>query len=365
MENITHVGMDVHKETIVVAYSRNPGVAQMLGDYPNTELGIKRLLRGLSGLGHRSEIKTCYEAGPCGYALKRVMDKQGWECQVVAPSLIPVQSGNRIKTDARDAKKLAVLYSSNQLSFVTVPKAEQEAVRNLVRCRQDVQNDLKRVRQRLNHFLIRSGHSYGKGRWSKLHLSWIRQLKFVHASDQTTLEQYLSQQDYLQLQLKAVDQSIGGIATSEPYRKQVETLCGFRGIKTLTAMILLSEIVDFKRFANAPELMSYLGLVPSEYSSGGRISRGRITKTGNSHVRKALVEAAWHQRHRAVMSEAMKKSLEKLPDRSRAIALKSMGRLHKKYQQLLMRGKEKQKIVVAVAREMVGFVWHSMVSLEN
>jgi len=366
VKNVTHVGMDVHKRNIVVAKSQYAGQAEMVGEYPNTEKGVHQLRKALQTIQKESDVKLCYEAGPCGFALKRILDQYGYDCSVVAPSLIPVQVGNRIKNDTRDAKKLAKLFASHQLTFIHVCDEKQESVRNVVRCREDMMGNIRRTRQRVNHFLIRKGITYDDGsHWTKKHMAWLHQLQMKEEYDQETLGEYLYHLDQLLDSLARLDRKIADIAQSPEYKGKVDALCAFRGVNILTAMILISEVVDFSRFRNPKELMAYLGMVPSEYSSGATTRRGSITKTGNSRVRKALTETAHHYRHKPIVGDRMKKVMKELPSELCLPPMKAMHRLNKRYYAMLLRGKPKQKVVVAVGRELIGFIWHSMVLVEQ
>lgn len=363
--NSRYIGMDVHKKNIVVAESIRLGKGEIVGEYENTENGVRKLIKQLKVMKKDKEVKICYEAGPCGYALKRTLDKHGFDCDIVAPSLIPVQSGKRVKTDKRDAIKLATLYGANQLTFISVPDKQKEAVRDLIRCREDVKSDIKRVRQRLNHFLIRHGHIYTRCNWTQVHMQWMKKITFTEPCAQKTFEQYINQKELLETQLIDLDKEIEEIAQTAEYKEKVAALCAFKGIGILTAMVILSEVISFSRFQKAEELMSYLGLVPSEHSSGGQQNKGSITKTGNSRTRRALTEASWHYRHKAIITQRMKKNMENIDSALRLPPTRCLKRLHKKYHHLVYRGKMPQKAVIAIARELVGFIWDSMVQIEQ
>lgn len=365
MKKVNYIGLDVHKKNIVMGESREIGESSITGEYPNTDSGIKKLLRKLNKLLENYELKICYEAGPCGYALKRILDSKGFNCAIVAPSLIPVVTGNKIKTDKRDAMKLARLYRASELGFIEVPDEAKESVRDLVRCRDDIMTDLKRVKQRLNHFLIRHGYHYQGSNWTKMHFKWIQSLELSDKNLQSVLSCYKNEIEFLQMQLDDLDKEIQVIANSEEYKEKVNALCAYRGIGVLTAMIIISEVIDFSRFSNARELMAYLGMVPSEYSSGQTVKKGSITKCGNKRVRHALVEAAHHYRHRPLVTAKMKKDLDNTKAPFRIPPVKALKRLNKKYYQMIYRGKKTQTTVVAVGRELIGFIWHSMILVEN
>lgn len=366
MENISYVAMDVHKESIVMGESREKGKAEIIGEYPNTDSGIKKMLKKLGVISKTATLKICYEAGPCGYALKRILDTHEYICEIVAPSLIPIKSGDRIKTDKRDAIKLARLYRAGELSFIVVPDEQKEAVRDLVRCRDDIMNGVRKLKQQTNHFLIRHGFHYEAGdNWTQGYRTWLKNINFNNSLLQHTRDMYMNSLSMFELQLRDIDKKIEEISRTEEYKDTVTILCAFRGIATLTAMIIISEIVDFERFSNPKELMAYLGVVPREYSSGGSISKGSITKCGNKRVRRALIETSWHYAKNPAITKRMQKDLLKIPAELRTIPIKALKRLNKKYWHLLHKGKAKQKAVVAVSRELIGFIWHSMVSYKQ
>ena len=365
MKKLNNIGLDVHKKNIVMGESHEPGEARITGEFTNTDSGIKKLLKKLDKLSEEFEIKICYEAGPCGYALKRILDSKGYSCEIIAPSLIPVAKGNKIKTDKRDAKKLARLFRAGELTFIQVPDEEKESVRDLVRCRDDVMSDVKRAKQRLNHFLIRHGYHYSGSNWTQGHLKWIQKLELPDKNMQNVLMYYSNEIEFLEMQLNELDKEIHGIAKTEEYSEKVKALCAYKGIGVLTAMIIISEVIDFSRFSNPRELMAYLGMVPSEYSSGQSVTKGPITKCGNKRVRRALVEAAHHYRHHPKITKTMRKDLENTKSPFRVAPVKALKRLNKKYYSMVYRGKKVQTAAVAVGRELIGFIWHSMILIEN
>lgn len=365
MNKISYIGLDVHKKNIVMGESIEAGKGNMTGEFLNTDSGVNKLLKKLKQISNEHDVKICYEAGPCGFTLKRVLEKHGFLCHVVAPSLIPQKAGDKIKTDKRDAIKLARLYRAGELTFISVPDEEKEAVRDLVRCRDDIMTDLKRAKQRLNHFFIRHGYFYAGSNWTLGHYEWINQVDLKNSILNSTLAHYFNEIEFLNMQLKDMDKEIEKIASTEPYREKVKALCAFRGIAILTAMIIISEIIDFSRFSNPKELMAYLGIVPSEYSSGGSVKKGSITKCGNKRVRRALVEAAHHYRHKPVITVKMKKDVQDTKEELRIAPVKALHRLHKKYYHLIFKGKPTQVAVTAVARELSGFIWYNMVLIEK
>jgi len=365
MSKITYVALDVHKKKIVMAKSEKRGESEFVGEYLNYDSGVKKLVKKLKKISEESEVVICYEAGPCGYVLKRVLNKHGFSCEVAAPSLIPTKSGDKIKTDKRDAKKLARLFRSGELTFISVPDEEKESLRDFMRCREDIMTDLKRVKQRLNHFLIRHGYHYMGSNWTKSHLAWIMGIKLGDNRLELTLTHYINQIEYLSVQLYDMDNIIEDIASSEEYREKVKALCAFKGIGVLTAMILISEIFDFSRFSDPRDLMAYLGMVPSEYSSGPNVKRGPITKCGNTRARRVLIEAAHHCRHKPLITAQMKRDLEAVDAELRIAPIKAMKRLNKRYYYLIFKGKPIQVAVVSVARELIGFLWHNMIIVEG
>jgi len=310
------------------------------------------------------EVVCAYEAGPCGYVVQRQFLAEGLACQVVAPSLIPSKPGDRIKTDRRDAKKLAELLRADLLTEVQPPSEEQEAVRDLCRCREDARHDLQRCRHRLGKFLLRKGVHYGQGRaWTERHRQWLFGLRLEPAAAQWTLESCLVGVEQLGVRLQELDRQLEEIAQTQPYREPVGRLRCFRGIDTLTAMVILTELHDIRRFRSARALMAYLGLVPGEHSSGEKTRRGGITKTGNRHLRRVLIEAAWHARHRPAIGKALRQRRQNQPVQAIAIADRAMHRLHRRYWRMLTMGKPPTKVVTAVARELAGFVWATLYSI--
>ena len=292
----------------------------------------------------------------------RELEDAGLECIVVAPALIPVKPGDRIKTDRRDARKLAELLRAGLLTEVHAPTAEQEAVRDLSRAREAVKRDQIRMRHRLSKFLLRRGVRWTRGRkaWTQTHLEWLRGRRLEYAADQAILDDHLLGLEQIESRLTAFDAKLEAVADEAPYREPVGWLRCFRGIDTLTALALVAELHDWRRFASPRALMAYLGLVPSESSSGGKERRGAITRAGNVRLRRLLVEAAWHYRHRPGVSYRLRERRAGQPARVIAIADRAQHRLHARYTRLQARGKTHNKIIVAVGRELVGFLWAAM-----
>ena len=315
---------------------------------------VKKILREAKG-----EVRMCYEAGPCGYALQRTLKELGVDCVVIAPSLIPVKPGERIKTDKRDARKLAEMFRAGLLTEVHPPTEEEESVRDLCRCREDAKADQLRARHRLGKMLLRRGIRWegGKMAWTQGHRRWLRSLTFEHEEAKIVFGDYLLAIEHLDERIKGLDAALSEVAQKEPYQKPVAALRCFQGIDTVTAMTLVAELHDFRRFQSPRELMAYLGLVPSEHSSSERRRLGSITKAGNSHVRRVLIESAWHYRHAPQLGERLRKRREGQPADVIAVADRAALRLHRRFGRLNARGKPIAKVVVAIARELVGFLW--------
>lgn len=360
---ITWVGVDAAKKRHAVAVldprSRAPREFMVTNEPRVLRRLARKLVREAEG-----EVRICYEAGPCGYDLQRQLEaaSPGLVCEVVAPSLIPVQPGKRIKTDRRDARQLVKLYRGDQLTMVHAPTSAQEAVRDLLRCREDGKQDLMRARHRLSKFLLRRGQIYREGRkaWTVGHAAWMSQIGWEHEVDQETFESYRLHISQLVDRLKELSARIEAISQEDPYRVPVGWLRCFRGIDTVTAMTIITELHDVQRFKDARSLMAYLGLVPSEHSSGDRVRRGGLTKAGNSHVRRALIEASWCNRNRPAVGYQLRKRRVGQPAWAIAHADRAMVRLSTRYRRLTARGKPHNKAIAAVAREMAGFVWAAL-----
>jgi transposase len=349
------VGLDVHKESISVAVFQGTGAGRPVVTIPNGPMQIRRLF---SRLKKEGEVRACYEAGSCGYEVYRQLAAMGVTCDVVAPGLIPVRVGDRVKTDRRDADKLGRLLRAGELTSIRVPTEAEEALRDLMRCREDAREDLLRHRHQVLKFLLRHGRVFRDTKhWTLAHWTWLRAQRFEQPLAQTVFTDYMATLEKTIARIAALDQEIARQAVKEPYAAMVGRLRCLRGIDTLSAMALIAEICDFDRFEHPRELMAFLGLVPSERSSGGKQRRGSITKTGNSHARRIFVEAAWHYRHAPARSATMKARWEGQPQGVVAHAFKAQERLHRRYFRLTSRGKPSQVAVVAVARELCGFVW--------
>lgn len=352
--------LDVHKRTIVCASCPDdPRSGELkLEEIPNTERALRALVKRLGG---PDGLAVCYEAGPCGYDPLRLLASMGVACDVVAPSLVPVKAGDRVKTDRRDAKKLLALYRAGALSFVQPPTSEQEGLRDLVRCRHDLVAARRAARHRVQKQLLRYGLVFpGKKTWTLAYRAWLRRQRLPDRNAHAALSHMLSHLDAIDAQIAALDSELERIAATEPWSDPVAWLCCFRGIKTLTALALLAEIGDFRRFGSARELMSFLGLTPSEYSSGEQRHRGRITKSGNAHARRLAVEAAWHYQHRPRISRRISELQAHVPPEVFARAWTAQVRLASRHRGLQAKGKRSTVANVAIARELCGFIWAAM-----
>jgi len=359
-ERITWVGLDAHKRAINVAVLLGREKQPQEWNVENKPATIRRLVKKLVREADGGEVRCCYEAGPCGYALQRQIEAAGPViCEVIAPALIPRKPGERIKTDRRDARKLAELLRAGLLTEVQAPTPEQEAVRDLCRAREDAKEDLLRCRHRLGKLLLRRGMVYrgGKKAWTQAHRKWLRSLTFDNASDRTVLADYLLAIEQVEQRIQTLEQQLAAAADSEPLREPVGWLRCFRGIDTVTALTLVAELHGIERFASPRQLMAYVGLVPSEHSSSERTRRGGITKAGNSHARRVIIEAAWHYRHPPRLSAALNKRREGQPAAVIAIADKAQHRLYRRQRHLVTHGKTATQAVVAGARELTGFLW--------
>ena len=353
-----YVGLDVHKDTIAVAVAL-PGRGEPVyrGEVKNQRKSVLRLIRALSPAGEA--VSLCYEAGSCGYGVYREIIETGRRCDVVAPSLIPRKAGERVKTDRRDALTLARLHRAGELRAVWVPDEEQEAMRDLTRAREDIKAIELKARQRLGAFLLRHARVYreGKSRWTQRHFRWLEEQRFDHPVQQVVFQEYVDTVLEAQRRVAGLEEQMRAGLQGWSLRPVAEALMALRGVDVVTAMTVLAELGDLTRFASPRELMSFLGLVPSEHSSGGRRRRGGITKTGNGHVRRVLVEAAWSYRFPARKTAHLRRKAQAAPPAVQAIAWAAQKRLCARYWRLYHAGKAKCQVTTAVARELVGFIW--------
>jgi len=353
------VGLDVHAETIAVAVAEEGGEVRSLGAIGSRPEAVRALVRKL---GDPESLRACYEAGPTGFVLYWLLSSLGVRCEVVAPTLVPVKAGDRVKTDRRDAEKLARLYRSGELTAVWVPDGEHEALRDLVRAREAAKRDQLRARHRLQKFLLRRGQRAPAGvrPWTLKHLAWVKgQVRFDHAAQEAALVDYVAEVDHAAERIQRLESAIDEAARHAPERMRalIEGLQALRGVARLTAVTLVSELGELSRFRHPRQLMGYSGLVPSENSSGDRTRRGAITKTGNAHLRRVLTEAAWAYRARPSIGAELRRRQRDQSETIKEIAWKAQHRLHSVYRRLLSRGKPSQKVVTAVSRELAGFIW--------
>ena len=358
-EKLRFLGLDVHAETIAVAVAEPDGEVRSLGTISNREESIRKLIRKL---GSPEQLRACYEAGPTGFVLYWQLTQLGVECAVVAPSLVPKKPGDRVKTDRRDALELARCHRSGDLTAVWVPDEDSEALRDLVRQREAAKQDQLRARHRLTKFLLRTGQRppLGLKAWTEKYVEWIQQVHYTHPAREATLLDCLNEVQHMEQRVKRLEQSILEVVKLAPAPVQavIQGLQTLRGVAHISAVTIAAELGNISsRFESARALMGYSGLFPSEDSSGERIRRGSITKSGNAHLRRIVVESAWSYRHRPSVGAKLRKRQEGVPAEITEIAWKAQNRLHKRYMTLMARGKEQRKTMTAVARELLGFIW--------
>jgi transposase len=354
---ITYVGLDVHKDTIAIALAEagKRGEVREHGKITNTPAALKVLAARLARNGH--ELRFCYEAGPCGYGIQRQLSAAGHGCVVVAPSLIPRKPGDRIKTDRRDAINLAKLHRAGELTAVWVPDQAHEAIRDLVRARLAAVRTLRQARQQLSGFLLRHGHHYNRPAWTLMHRRWLAGLSFDQAAHYIVLEDCITAVEAATARRDRLEAHIEAMLPDWSLAPVVRALQALRGVALVAAATLVAELGDVTRFANPRQLMAYLGLVPSEHSSGNTRRQGGITKAGNGAARRVLIEAAWSYRFPARISREQLLRQESLAKPIRDIAWKAQERLCRRYRKLAREGKLATVVTAAVARELVGFVW--------
>lgn len=356
MKYTTFVGLDVHKSSITVAVAKEGReAAESLGTIVNSPEAIAKLVRRL---GPVKKMLFCYEAGPCGYGIYRQLTSMGTDCMVVAPSLVPQQPGDRVKTDKRDAKKLARLLRSGELTAVWVPDEKEEALRDLVRAREDAQEDVLRKRNQISKLLLRLDKKPPKGSpWTLKYRQWLHSLEFNQAAQGMVLKEYIHALEEAEAMVNRLEKEIAEQVKESAQYPVIEALQALRGVSLITSATVIAETFDLCRFGSAKQLMSFVGLVSSESSSGDNRYQGRITKSGNAHIRRVVVESAWHYLHLPRIGEALRKRQEGQPEQVKAISWKAQHRLNLKFRRLTGRGKTRQKVVVAVARELLGFMW--------
>lgn len=359
MKDVLYIGLDVHADTIAVAIAEDGrgGEVRYFGVVANNADAILKLTKTLSAEAARLEF--CYEAGPCGYGLHRLLGKLGYGCAVVAPSLIPRKVGDRIKTDRRDAQMLARLWRAGELTPIWTPDEEDEAMRDLIRTRKQTMDALKVAKQQLHSFLLRHGLRYSRpSYWTKSHWRWINELRaFRYPHQQLAFEELKRTIHQITARLATLNQAIEDAVKSWRFGPVVAALRALRGVDTIAAATLAAEIGDITRFSTPRQLMAWLGLVPSEHSSGSSTRRGRLTKSGNALARTMMVEASWSYRHPAREQHKYLKRAAHLPEDIRDIGWKAQVRLTKRYRDLTRTGKPQPRVLAAVARELAGFIW--------
>lgn len=356
MSKVRFLGLDVHADTIAIGVAEPEGEVRRYGVIPNRLEPLRRMVRKL---GPASQLRACYEAGPTGYVLYWQLTALGVACEVIAPTLVPVKAGDRVKTDRRDAERLARSYRAGDLTPVWVPDAAHEALRDLVRAREDAKQDQLRARHRLSKFLLRHGRrppETVKKSWSQKYLAWIqREVHFDQPALEATLLDYVHEVTHAAERIQRLERAIEEAIAKAPPEMQavIAALQALRGVAQITAVSIVAELGSLSRFPNPRQLMGYSGLVSSEHSSGNRIQRGGITKTGNAHLRRVIIEAAWAYRHRPWIGGSLRKRQQGLDPPIQEIAWKAQCRLHRRYKTLAARGKNNPQIVTAVGRELL------------
>jgi len=365
-KKVRFLGLDVHAETIAVAVAEADGEVRSLGVIPNRGESIRKLVKRLGPAEH---LRACYEAGPTGYVLYWQLTELGVECVVIAPTLVPVKAGDRVKTDRRDALRLARSHRAGDLTAVWVPDAASEALRDLVRAREAAKQDQLRARHRLSKFLLRTGQraTAGVKAWTELYMAWVRQLRYEQWGQEATRLDYLHEVEHMGARVKRLEEAITEAVklASPQVQEVVRGLQALRGIAEISAVTIVAELGQIARFETARQLMGYSGVVPRENSSGQRQQRGGITKTGNAHLRRIAIEAAWSYRLKPAVGPGLRKRQKDVPESIQEIAWKAQLRLHKRYARLAAAGKDQRKIVTAVGRELLGFIWAIGVKVET
>jgi transposase len=356
MASMKYVGLDVHKDSIAVGIGEEGGgEVRYYGTIPQTTEALRKLVRRL---GPPASLQFAYEAGPCGYGVVRTLTQLGASCLVAAPSLIPQRPGDRVKTDPRDACSLARLLRAGELTAVWIPDEGQEAMRDLTRAREDAKHAETHARQRLGAFLLRHDQRFaGRTRWSPAYFAWLETLRLPHSAQHIVLEEYRQAVEAATARVTRLTTQLAAIVPAWALAPQVQALQSLRGVSLVVASTVMAELGSLRRFDHPKELMAYIGAVPSEASSGAHVRRGPITKTGNGHVRRVLVEAAWAYRHPARRTYVLRRRQATQSEAVNAIAWRAQLRLCGRFQRLAARGKVKQQVVTAIARELIAFMW--------
>ena len=367
-EKLRFLGLDVHAETIAVAVAEANGEVRSLGTIANREDSI---LKFIKRLGSPEQLRACYEAGPTGFVLYWQLAQLGVDCAVVAPSLVPKKPGDRVKTDRRDALKLAHCHRNGDLTAVWVPDEDSEALRDLVRQREAAKQDQLRARHRLTKFLLRTGQRppLGLKAWTERYMRWLGQVRYAQPAQEVTLRDCLNEVEHMSARVKRLEEAILEVVKQAPQSMQdlIGGLQALRGVAHISAVTIAAELGNdiSSRFVSARKLMGYSGAFPSEDSSGKRIRKGGITKAGNAHLRRIAMESAWCYRHLPRVGEKLRKRHEGIPAEIIEIAWKAQNRLHKRYRKLTMAGKDQRKVITAVGRELLGFIWAIAIRAER
>jgi transposase len=356
MSKVRFLGLDVHADTIAVAVAEENGTVRSIGTIPNRLESVRKLVHKL---GPAKELCACYEAGPTGYVLYWQLSALGVRCEVVAPTLVPTKAGDRVKTDRRDAEQLARLFRAGELTAIHVPDPQDEAVRDLLRARYQVSRQQHRARQQLKMFLLRQNFRYaGKKAWTPAHLRYLATVKLPFAEQQFLFQEMVNVISEAGQRLKRYEKLLPGVVAGWRWEPVVKALMSLRGVALLTATILVAELGDWHRFETAGQLMSYLGLVPSEDTTGGDRKQGGLTKMGNGYARRALIEAAWNYRTPARISRTLLARQEGLPKAVVEAAWTAQTRLHARFKHLTrVRHKKSTVAAAALGRELAGFIW--------
>ncbi len=358
-EKLRFLGLDVHAETIAVAIAEPDGEVRSLGTIANREESIRKFVKKL---GPTEQLRACYEAGPTGFVIYWQLAQLGVECAVVAPTLVPKKPGDRVKTDRRDALKLARSHRSGDLTAVWVPDEASEALRDLVRAREAAKQDQLRARHRLTKFLLRTGRRppLGVKAWTERYVAWLQQIHYTQPAQDATLLDCLNEVQHMEERVKRLEVAIVDVVKLAPLPVQevIRGLQTLRGVAHISAVTIAAELGNISsRFESARQLMGYSGTIPSEHSSGNRKRQGSITKTGNAHLRRIVVESAWSYRHRPSIGARLRRRQEGVSAEITEVAWKAQNRLHRRYMKLIAAGKDQRKIVTAIGRELIGFIW--------